>query len=165
MQINFVVTPTVLSEDFAQVANNFLGVSLETRGLKTPLFLKNLLTLKHGGSIGVEEAGSLLRHLSYSILLKDSAESVRQIQSESSLFTLRLPPCLDGDVMLLLSGNLEAIRTEVINGCTDAAEPHFREFTTKLLLRLDEQGLGPLFHSFARRIKPHTNSLVLTGGK
>lgn len=161
MQINFLVTPDILSDAFHQFGKTVLGVDLSTRQPKAPNFLANLSLLKTSASFDPSNPGSLLRHLSYSVLVKDSAASISQIKAESCLHTLSLGDALDGERLLLLTGNLVELRSEVINGCSEIADPHYRDFTTKLLLRLDEQGLGSLFQHYARRIKPNTKTLIL----
>lgn len=161
MQINFLTVPEIQSDEFFRLAKSLLGIDLSTRLPKAPNYLANLALLKGIDNFDSANPGSLLRHLSYSVIIKDATGSINEIQSESCLHTLRLGETHDGEALLLLTGNLVDLRSEVINGCSDNAASHFREFTTKLLLRLDEQGLGSIFQNYARKIKPHTKSLIL----
>lgn len=160
MQIDFINVPGIKVADFARFAKDYFQVDVETNTSASPAFLRNLAKLK-GVTYDECNAGSYLRHLSYSVLIKDDPRIIDDVQTESSLATLRLNGSCDRDDVLLLSGNLVEFRSEIINGCSDMADPSFRQYTSKLLLRLDQQGFGQMFNQYARKIKPHTNELIL----
>lgn len=157
MKITFAVTPS--PQSLVLLAKELYGIKVDTGTHTSKYFLQNVAKLS-GREYDASNPGHLLKHLSYSILYKDSAEAVEHISAETCLSTVKFPRATDGEMLLLLSGDLVSMRSEVLNGCSSSSSIFYRSYTTQLLLRFDEQGLGAMFNNFDRKVS--NNALILT---
>lgn len=151
MQIAVLVEPRIYGIEMAAAVKARLGIDVgQPQTTRTYL---NALASIAGKQFDVSNPGTLLRQLSYTIVVNDTDRTLLAIKTSTTLSVVE-SVAVDGEGMLILAGSLLDFRTEIINGCSLSSNKLFREFTTALLCLFDSKGLGFVFEAYRRKINP-----------
>lgn len=156
-QIVIVGRPTVDFVIFLSAANKVLGRSISKSVDSYRFPTKNvsvlicyLTEMLNSGSIpSLKNAGALLRHLSYSLVIRSSFLSIFDLLSNSSI-SVSSAECSDGTYLSYASGNLEEWREAIINSCSDSSSIELRLLFDRILLTFEKEGLSDVFSDYRK---------------
>jgi len=158
ISLAIVVAPSIAGVEFVTAVKGLLGIDLPpSTTAKGYLSALAALTGRQSDPVNM---GIFLRQLSYTVAVGTDAPTALAIREGTCLHAVPSTP-VDGDSILLLAGSLLDFRTEVINGCSASVSRQFREYSTALLVRLDQAGLAFVFESYTRR-SDSSGTLILS---
>lgn len=106
----------------------------------------------------IRDAGSLLRHLSYSFLVYGASELISGIREKTQL-NITSTQAPDGERVAVVSGSLFDFRTAVLECCIPESSFDIRYLFDCFMLYFEHIGLGDLWYD--RRKKAHPDKTFL----
>lgn len=160
-EVTIIGRPSVDSSNLLFIANKILGRSLsksvdaKRSTIKSPgVLICYLLEMANNNSTpSLKNAGSLLRHLSYSFLIRSGSLTIFDLLSQSSVDVFSVE-CEDGANLSYASGNLEEWKVAIINSCSDSSTLELRLLFDKILLLFEAEGLSDIFSEYRKITLP-----------
>jgi hypothetical protein len=169
----FLIAETKIDQSFLALAQKVIhrSISIELDRKNMPFgdlasYISILGEAHEAGSdpiVSQREAGCLLQHISISFLVVSTKEALYEIATQTSLSFLTVE-CNEVYETAIVSGTLEQLRTEIINGCSTTASLPNRYFANKTLILLEKAGLGRVFDTFSKKVSKDGTFLLTYKG-
>ena len=147
---------------YLQIARKVLGRSITrsldsaNRPVKGPDgFIATLgEVINEGSNAGtvMANAGSLLRHFTYTFLCVMPNDVLWDVMEETDLVITSVP--LGMNRLAIITGTLHEWRTAIIDECSEAATQGLRLFLNQVLFHLEKEGLNTIWFMYRKVPQP-----------